>query len=124
MPAEPVLVDLAAAAETPTEADIRAWASGQRVFISSVMGGMRDVRTAAADAVERLGATPVLFERFGGMDADPSDAYLGQVRSSSIYLGLLGRAYGRQLPSGFSATHEEYLTAADKIGQFPAKSMA
>jgi hypothetical protein len=33
------------------------------------------------------------------------------VRSSDIYVGLLGARYGRPLPSRFSATHEEYREA-------------
>jgi hypothetical protein len=52
-----------------------------------------------------------MFERFGGRDSDPHDAYLAEVESSSIYVGLLGERYGRLLPSRFSATHAEYLHA-------------
>jgi hypothetical protein len=42
------------------------------------------------------------------MDDDPEDAYLGQVASSDIYLGILGQRYGKPLKSGYSATHAEY----------------
>ena len=42
------------------------------------------------------------------MDDDPEDAYLGQVASSDIYLGILGQRYGKPLNSGYSATHAEY----------------
>jgi hypothetical protein len=42
-------------------------------------------------------------------------AYLTEVRSATLYLGLLGDAYGTMLASepysGFSATHAEYLEA-------------
>ncbi len=58
--------------------------------------------------IHRLGSRPVWFEDFGGMDDDPGDAYLGQVASSTIYLGILGRRYGTPLKSGYSATHAEY----------------
>jgi hypothetical protein len=56
-----------------------------------------------------------MFEQFGGRDADPEDAYLAEVETSDIYLGILGRRYGKPLPSRFSATHAEYLHA-EKCG--------
>jgi hypothetical protein len=69
---------------------------------------MTDERKACAQGIAAVGAIPVLFEEFGGMDNDPEDAYLGQVASSDIYLGILGQRYGKPLKSGFSATHAEY----------------
>jgi hypothetical protein len=106
-PVEPLVVDLLPA--PPRSADeVRAWATGQAVFVSSVMGGMSDERRAVVAAVEAVGALPVWFEDFGGMDDDPEDAYLGQVASSSIYVGVLGARYGRPLKSGYGATHAEY----------------
>jgi hypothetical protein len=42
---------------------------------------------------------------------DPSDAYTGEVASSTVYIGMLGQRYGRLLPTRFSATHTEYLFA-------------
>ena len=68
-------------------------------------------RQAAAEAVGAIGGTPVMFEQFGGRDADPEDAYLAELETSEIYIGILGRRYGKQLPSRFSATHTEYLHA-------------
>lgn len=50
----------------------------------------------------------MMFEDFGGRDADPQNAYLGEVESSQIYVGILGRRYGTPLPTRFSATHTEY----------------
>lgn len=88
-------------------------AIGQRVFVSSAMAGMEGPRLDAAAAIERVGAEPVLFERFGGEDADPQGAYLSEVRSSGIYVGLLGARYGRPLDTRYSATHTEYLEAED-----------
>jgi hypothetical protein len=84
-----------------------------RVFISSVMAGLEKERLAVASTVEELGAEAVWFESFGGRDADPEDSYLGEVASSTIYVGILGERYGRLLKSRFSATHEEYLAAED-----------
>src|SRR5262249_2467551 len=47
-------------------------------------------------------------------DADPEDAYLGEVDTSDIYIGILGRRYGKPLASRFSATHTEYLHAVKR----------
>jgi hypothetical protein len=108
---EPLLIDRAAAAEIPSEDAVREWAHGRRAFISSVMSELPDERRAAAAAVRAVGGTPVMFEQFGGRDADPEDAYLAEVETSDIYIGILGRRYGKPLPSRFSATHAEYLHA-------------
>ena len=105
--AEALLVDLSLV-PPPDDAEVRAWAADQSVFVSSVMAGMKEEREAAVLAVEAIGARPVWFEAFGGMDDDPEDAYLGNVASSDIYLGILGTRYGRPLKSGYSATHAEY----------------
>ena len=103
-----ILIDRAAAAARPTDAAVAQWAADQRVFVSSVMAGYEHYRAAAIEAIEEVGATPVAFERFGGRDSDPEAAYLAEVSSSSIYVGLLGSRYGKPLPSRFSATHAEY----------------
>jgi hypothetical protein len=52
-----------------------------------------------------------MWERFGGRDSDPNEAYLAEVRSSTIYVGLLGARYGRLLPDRYSATHQEFREA-------------
>jgi hypothetical protein len=109
-PPEQLLVDLSPA-PPPDEGEIRAWAAGQSVFVSSVMTGMTNERKACAQAISAVGAVPILFEDFGGMDDDPEDAYLSQVASADIYLGILGQRYGKPLKSGFSATHAEYAEA-------------
>jgi Domain of unknown function (DUF4062) len=107
---EAVVVDLSAAEGLPEE-EVLAWAREQRVFVSSVMRGMEFERTAVATVVEELGATAVLFERFGGRDDDPEAAYLSEVASSDVYVGILGERYGAPLPTGYSATHAEYREA-------------
>ena len=86
----------------------REWAHDKRVFISSVMTELRKERAATADAVQSLGARPVMFEEFGGRDAGPMNAYLGEVETSQTYVGILGVRYGKPLPTRFSATHTEY----------------
>jgi hypothetical protein len=112
---EPLLIDRAAAAEIPSPDSVREWAHGKRGFISSVMAELPVERQAAAAAVRTIGGTPVMFELFGGRDADPEDAYLGEVETSDVYIGILGRRYGKPLASRFSATHSEYLHA-EKCG--------
>ena len=103
-----LLIDRAAAAELPRDEAVCEWARDQRVFISSVMAELGEERAAAADGVRSVGARPVMFEEFGGRDADPLDAYLGEVETSQIYVGILGQRYGRPLPTRFSATHTEF----------------
>lgn len=111
MAEERLLIDRAAAAERPAREALAEWAAQQRVFVSSVIAGYAEPRKAAVAAIEKTGATAVWFERFGGRDSDPNQAYLDEVRSSDIYVGLLGARYGRPLPSRFSPTHEEYREA-------------
>ena len=103
-----LLIDRAAAAHVPQDSDVREWALDKRVFISSVMAELGEEGAAAANGVRSLGARPVMFEEFGGRDADPLDAYLGEVETSQIYVGILGQSYGRPLPTRFSATHTEF----------------
>jgi hypothetical protein len=105
------LVDISAAARPVTAAELGAWAADQRVFVSSVMDEFQDERRVAADTIRELGADPVWFEEFGGRDDEPDRAYLTEVASSTIFVGLLGREYGRLLPSRRSATHEEFREA-------------
>lgn len=68
-------------------------------------------RQAAGTAVRTANVLPITFEQFGGRDADPENAYLGEVETPDIYIGILGRRYGKPLPTRFSATHTEYLHA-------------
>lgn len=71
------------------------------------MAGMTAERAAAVEAITTVGAVPVWFEAFGGMDDDPEEAYTAHVASSDIYLGILGARYGKPLKTGYSATHAE-----------------
>lgn len=108
---EQLLIDRAAAAELPSEDAVREWARERRAFISSVMADMSEERQAAAAGVRAAGLRAVLFEEFGGRDADPEDAYLAEVEEADIYIGILGKRYGKPLKSRYSATHAEYLHA-------------
>ena len=81
------------------------------MFVSSVIEGMGNERSAAANAIAEIGATPVLFEEFGGRDDDATQAFLSEVAASQVYVAILGSRYGRMLPTRYSATHAEYLEA-------------
>lgn len=103
-----LIVDRTTSIQHPSEEQVRRWAGGKRVFVSSTMDDLRDERTAATDAIENVGAEPVLFERFGARPEDSRQAYKAEVRRSDIYLGILSGSYGVKQPSGYSATHAEY----------------
>ncbi len=107
-----MIVDTTAAARRPPAERIREWLASQRVFISSAMGDTSAERQAVARVVDEEGARPVWFEEFG-RDVDPEEAYLTEVDSSTIYIAILNELYGRQHPSGFSATETEYLRARE-----------
>jgi hypothetical protein len=90
---------------------VREWAREKRAFVSSVMSELAEERQAVAAGVRGVGLRAVLFEEFGGRDADPEEAYLAEVEGSDIYVGIMGRRYGKPLKTRFSATHSEYLHA-------------
>jgi hypothetical protein len=110
-----VHIDRSGTAARPDGASLSDWASKQRVFISSVMNEeMTPLRQEVAKVIAELGAEPVWFEKFGGRDDDAEMAYLGEVDSSTLYVGLLGSAYGRlDRTTRRSATHVEYLRAEE-----------
>jgi hypothetical protein len=107
----PLLIDRSAAAMRPDEAAVHEWAREQRVFVSSVIEGYGSYRDAAITAIENVGAEPIAFERFGGRESPAEEAYLSEVRASTVYIGLLGARYGRPLQDRYSATHSEFLEA-------------
>jgi hypothetical protein len=82
------------------------------------MGELASERRELVGALKAAGLQQVRwFEELGGRDDAAQQAYLAEVRSSTIYLGMLGDEYGDMLPTGdyagFSATHAEYLAARD-----------
>src|ERR1044071_2268260 len=91
---EPLIIDRAAAAEIPSADAIREWAREKRGFVSSVTSELPEERKAAAAAIRAIGSRPVMFEQFGGRDSDPEQAYLSELETSDIYIGIVGRRYG------------------------------
>lgn len=111
-----IQIDQSGTAPRPDPATFSSWASDQRLFISSTMGGLTPLRSSLASAIAALGAYPVWFEEFGGRDDDAEVAYLAEVATSTIYLGILGREYGRiDKALRLSATHAEY-REAERLG--------
>ncbi len=85
---------------------------GMKVFVSSLIGGMEELREAAVDAIESLGHTAITAETFSAGTMSPKVACLAGVRDADIVLLMLGSRYGDiQKGSGVSATHEEYRAA-------------
>jgi hypothetical protein len=78
---ELLLIDRAAAAELPSPEGVGEWAREKRAFISSVMAELPEERQAAAAGVRGAGLRAVMFEEFGGRDADPEEAYLAEKRT-------------------------------------------
>jgi hypothetical protein len=98
----------------PTADELRSWAAPQRVFVSSVMS-LRSERAAVIDAIGATGAMPVAWELIVPAPVPPEEAWLGGVRSARILMAILSRDYGNRRPSGYSATHEEFLEA-ERLG--------
>ncbi len=106
-----MIVDSTAAARRADPTRVREWLAEQRVFISSAMADTTSERQAVAEVVEQSGARPIWFEEFG-RDADAEEAYLTEVDSSTIYVAILNKLYGRpNPPDGDSATEMEYRRA-------------
>lgn len=105
--AEPLVIDRSPP-DRLSDAELRAWAADQRVFVSSVMATMSKERAAVTAAIEQFGATPIVFERLGGRDDTAQLAYRDGVRGSDVYVGILGERYGIPDSTGYSPTHQEY----------------
>jgi len=96
----------------PTDDELRRWASNRRVFISGVMD-LAAARFSSIGGVESTGAEAVAWERITPRPVSPEDAWLDGVATSDSLVLLLGAAYGRRRPDGFSATHKEFLRAEE-----------
>lgn len=103
-----LIVDKVTSRQRPSIDQVKRWASRQQIFVSSTMDDLASVRQEVATTISDFGAEPILFESFGARSDDSRQAYKSEVRRSALYLGILSRLYGTKLPSGYSATHEEY----------------
>jgi hypothetical protein len=107
----PLLIDRSQRPAQIDDASLRVWAAAHAAFLSSEMRALQAERRAVADALSAIGMQVIMFEDLGGRDDDAETAYLDGVARSDVYVGLIGDRYGTMLPSGRSATHEEYREA-------------
>jgi hypothetical protein len=84
-----------------------------KVFISSVITGFEDMRSAARRGIETLGHQVIEAEDFSASPRSPQRACLQEGRAADAVVLLLGAAYGVTQRSELSATHEEYLVVRD-----------
>jgi hypothetical protein len=92
------------------EGEMRRWASGKKIFVSSTMRDLKEERQRAADTVRSLGATPRFFEDFSS-PSDPRGIYVPEVGRADAVILILGERYGDPIPTdpeGRSATSVEY----------------
>jgi len=83
-----------------------------KIFISSLIGGFEEFRSAARSAIVALRHEPIMAEDFGAKPTSPQISCLQGVRSADLVVLILGARYGYpQGSSGVSPTHEEYLEA-------------
>lgn len=89
-----------------------------RVFVSSVQDELINERTAVLELVNTDSflskhVQAVLFEKQPARTLPAADAYLSDLASCDVYVGILGFQYGRVAEDGLSATHREYLKARE-----------
>lgn len=84
-----------------------------RVFISSVIRGFEEMRSAARQGIETLGHDVIEAEDFAASPQSPQCACLQEARDADAVVLLLGAAYGTPQRSKLSATHEEYLAVRE-----------
>lgn len=111
-----LLLDLTSPLPSFTEAEVRQWSAGKKVFISSTMTDLQPERKQAAATIRGVGADPRFFEGFS-TTSDPAGVYVPEVSRADIVVLLLGERYGNPIPSmnGRSATHVEYDAAVEAL---------
>jgi hypothetical protein len=77
------------------------------------MSDFDEFRSAAREAVELMGHTPVMAEQFGARPYSSETACINEVQQSDAYLLILGSRYGYETEGGLSVTHAEYRAARD-----------
>ena len=87
-----------------------------RVFVSSVQQELENERVAIAELISTdpfisRHCEAVLFERLPASPLPAQKAYLTELDSSDLYVGIIGLEYGPTGRDGLSAMHREYLRA-------------
>jgi ATP-dependent DNA helicase RecG len=91
-----------------------------KVFISANQTELKEERLATKEAILNTPIiknffVPVLFEDLPAGGRDPVSTYLEEVKSSDIYVGILGSSYGSKNADGVSATELEYDTFIENV---------
>lgn len=105
-----LLLDLISPLPAFDETELRQWASGKHIFISSTMRDLQEERQQAAGTIRSVGATPRFFEGFSS-PSDPQGIYVPEVARADAVVLILGERYGEPVPADHqarSATHIEY----------------
>ncbi|AXH00914.1 DUF4062 domain-containing protein (plasmid) [Deinococcus wulumuqiensis] len=108
-----LLLDLISPLPTLDDRQLRQWANGKTVMISSTMADLQSEREAVAQTIADFGAIPRYFERFSS-PGNPAQVYHPEVSRADVYLFIAGERYGQPDPvdpQRRSATHIEYDTA-------------
>lgn len=89
-----------------------------RVFVSSVQDELINERTAIAelfssDSFLSNSAEAILFEEQPARTVPAENAYLADLESSKVYIGIIGFQYGTEGTDGLSAMHREYIKAKE-----------
>ena len=86
-----------------------------KIFISSTVFDLPNERTAAYNAVIKVGGFPIMSEKtMEAQSTDSLSACLGKVKESDIYVLILGGRYGWQPGGKESITELEYQTARNQ----------
>jgi hypothetical protein len=111
-----LLIDLTSPLPAFTAQEVRQWAAGRKVFISSTMIDLQTERKQTATTIREVGADPRFFEGFS-TPSDPASVYVPEVSRADLVVLLLGERYGAPIASmgNRSATHIEYDAAAEAL---------
>lgn len=86
-----------------------------KIFVSANQTELKEERLAVKEVILNTPIIknffePFLFEDLPAGGRDPVSTYLEEVKSSEIYVGILGSSYGTKNEDGVSATELEYDT--------------
>ena len=86
-----------------------------KIFVSSTIADLPSERKAALNAIERVGGVPIMSEfTIEAQNADSVTACIDKVKTSNIYILILGARYGWQPEGEESITELEYKAAVEQ----------
>ncbi len=68
-----------------------------RIFVSSTLGELASERSAAREAIEQIGLTPIMFE-LGARPHPPRALYRAYLEQSDVFVGIYWERYGWVAP--------------------------